>query len=102
MNAPVPNLKTTQNMIVHVAGRIEASSKYQDSFTTVMKTPALDDYSYPSTIEIRSKARLGQIGDEIAVVGRLSGVPRKYNRTDKSTGEITVVKTADMYLHLVE
>lgn len=104
MNAPVPNLKTTalQNMLVHVAGRIESSSKYQDSFTTLVKTPAPDAYSHPSTIELRSKARLGQIGDEIAVVGRLTGVPRKFNRTDKSSGEITMVKTADMYLHLVE
>lgn len=103
MNAPLATVKPAQaNMIVHVAGRIESSSKYSDSFTTLVKTPSPDAYSHPSTIELRSKARLGQIGDEISAACRLSGVPRKFNRTDKATGEITPVKTADMYLHVVE
>lgn len=104
MNAVATPLKNAQaqNMIVHVSGRIESSSKYQDSFTTLVKTPSPDAYSHPATIEVRSKVRLGQIGDEISAVCRLSGVPRKFNRTDKATGEITPVKTADMYLHAVE
>lgn len=101
MNATAAAVKPA-NQIVQIAGRIEGVSKYQDTVSTLVKTPAPDAYSHPSTLELRSKARIGQIGEEIAVACRLSGVPRKFNRTDKSSGEVIAVKTADMYLHVVE
>ena len=102
MNAVVTPALKSANMVVQVAGRIEAASKYQDTVSTLIKTPAPDSYSHPATIEVRSKARLGSVGEEVVASCRLSGVPRRFNRTDKSTGEITAVRTADMYLHVIE
>ena len=103
MNAPATarTVKPVTNQVL-IAGRIESMTKYKDSVVSLVRTPAEDEYSYPSTIEIRSKARLGQVGDDISVTVKLNGVPRAYTRTDKETGEQVQQKTADMYLHVIE
>ena len=91
-----------QLMVAHAVGRIEHVEKYQNSFNTLIKTPAEDAYSHPSTIPLRSTARLGSVGDEISVKFRIGGVPRTFKRTDKSTGEITQARTADAYFNVIE
>lgn len=101
MNAPATAAKPA-NMTFIAIGRIESASKYQDSVTTLIKTPAPDAYSHPSTIAVRSKSRLGSAGDEVTVACRIGGVPRTFNRTDKETGEVMQVRTADAYFNVIE
>ena len=103
MNAPVPlSISKSASMVFHVVGRVEHVAKYQDTVTTLIKTPAPDAYSHPSTIAVRSRARLGAIGDEIEIDCRVGGVPRTFSRTDKGTGEVTPVRTADHFFNVVE
>ena len=90
------------HMVFHAVGRIEHAEKYQNNFTTLIKTPAQDAYSYPPTIAVRSKSRLGSVGDEISIKCTISGVPRTFQRKDKETGEITPARTADAYFSVVE
>ena len=103
MNAPA-NLAALKpaNMTFLATGRIESASKFQDSVTTLIKTPAPDAYSYPSTIAVRSKSRLGTVGEEVTVTCRIGGVPRTFKRVDKETGEEVTVRTADAYFNVIE
>ena len=103
MNAPATLAAVKPaTMTFHAVGRVEHVAKFQDSITTLIKTPAPDAYSHPSTIAVRSKSRLGAIGDEISVVCRVAGVPRTFNRTDKETGEVTKARTADHFFNVLE
>lgn len=103
MNAPATLAAVKPaDMTFNAVGRVEYVTKYQDNFTTLIKTPAPDAYSHPSSISVRSKARLGAIGDEISVVCRVGGVPRVFNRVDKETGEITKVRTTDHFFNALE
>lgn len=91
-----------QPMQILVVGRIESSSQYQGTYSTLVRTPAPDEYSYPSLMPLRSKKRLGAAGDECAALCRASGIPRTFERKDKNTGEITRVQTADVYFNVIE
>lgn len=103
MNAPASLAAVKPaTMTFQAVGRIEHVAKFQDNVTTLIKTPAPDAYSHPSTIAVRSKARLGAVGDEVAITCRVGGVPRTFKRTDKDTGEITMARTADHYFNVVE
>lgn len=104
MNAPDP-IKTASKMAPMTSfavGRIDHVEKYQNVFNTRIKTPAPDAYEYPSTITLRSKQRLGAVGDEIGAEFRIGGIPRTYNRTDKDTGEVTKVHTSDHFFNVIE
>jgi len=90
-------------MQVFVKGRIDASRRYEKNHFTRIVTPAPDPYSRPQTVEIRSKQRLGQTGDEITVQAMLGGYTRKpFRSTDKETGETSMVTPVDLTLDAIE
>ena len=106
MNAAATPVATTAKMIpmqVLVVGRIDAVRRHEKTTYTRVTTPAPDLYSRPQTVEIRSKQRLGQPGDEVAQLATLGGYARKpFPSTDKQTGETTMVTPIDMTLDAVE
>lgn len=90
-------------MQVFVIGKIDAHRRYESSTYTRIIAPAPDVYSRPSTLEIRSKSKIGEVGEEVSVVCKLGGYSRKpYRVTDKETGETSLVTPVDMTLDLVE
>ena len=106
MNAVATPAATTAKTIpmqVLVRGRIDAVRRHDKTIYTRIITPAPDPYSRPQTVEIRSKQRLGQPGDEVAQLATLGGYARKpFRSTDKETGETTMVTPVDMTLDAVE
>jgi hypothetical protein len=97
------NAKDVTPMQVIVKGKIDANRRYESSRYTRILTPAPDAYSRPQTIEVRSKAKLGEIGDEITVPCKLGGYTRKpYRVTDKETGEQSMITPVDLTLEVIE
>jgi hypothetical protein len=102
-------LKTVQQfgnrtpMEVLIKGKIDNRRRYESSWFTRFITPAADAYSRPSTIEIRSKNKLGDVGEEMTVICKLGGYTRKpYKVTDKESGEMTTITPVDMTLEAIE
>ena len=92
-----------QPMQVLVRGRLEKARLYEGKRYSQIITPAPDAYSRPQIVEVRSKARLGDIGDEVSVACTLGGFSRKpYRVTDKQTGEVVTVTPVDHTLDAVE
>ena len=90
-------------MQVLVKGRIESSRSHEGKRYTHVMTPAPDAYTRPQLLEIRSKGRLGEKGDEITVSCVLGGYQRKaYQAKDKQSGEVTTVIPVEHTLDLVE
>lgn len=90
-------------MRVLVVGRIEASRSYDGKRLTHVMTPAPDAYSRPQLLEVRSKNKFGEKGEEISVTCTLGGYQRKaYQAKNKDTGEITTVVPVEHTLDLVE
>ncbi len=95
--------KDATPMQVLVKGRIEAARRHNEARYTRIATPAPDPYSRPQIIEVRSKAPIGQKGDEVAITGKLGGyVGKPFRFTDKETGEIIQGQSVTMTLDLVE
>lgn len=91
------------SMRVVVAGRIETSRRYEGKVFTHVMTPAVDAYSRPQLVEIRSAKRLGDKHDEISISCTLGGYQRKaYQVTDKETGERMTIVPVEHTLDLVE
>lgn len=92
-----------QPMRVLVVGRIETSRTHEGRRYTHVMTPAADAYSRPQLLEIRSKAKLGDKGEEVSVNCLLGGYQRKaYQAKDKATGEIVTVVPVEHTLDLIE
>jgi hypothetical protein len=110
MNATVetlaPGAKNARSPIpmqVTVKGRVDASRRHENTRYTRILTPAPDAYSRPQTVEIRSKQKLGDLGEEITVLAQLGGYTRKaFRSTDKDTGETTMVTPVDLTLDAIE
>jgi len=81
-----------------VSGRVaqvtQRAGQNGATFFTLLKTPAVDEFSSPGTFEIRSKRRLGSEGATIEVQCDVLGFSRSYER--KADGE--TVKTAEIVL----
>ena len=93
----------TSAMQVLVRGRIDAVRRHDKIVYTRITSPAPDPYSRPQTVEVRSKQRFGQPGDEVAQLATLGGYARRpFRMTDKETGETTIVTPIDMTLDAVE
>lgn len=94
---------TVKPMEVIIAGRIDASRRYEGMTYTRILTPAPDAYSRPQVVEIRSKSRLGDKGEEVTIRAQLGGYTRKpYKFTDKETGELTTITPVDHSLDFLE
>lgn len=97
-----PSAKVTP-LQVFVKGKVEASRRFDGKRYTRIITPAADAYSRPQVVEVRSIAKLGDIGDETEVTCRLGGYTRKpFRSTDKETGETSMVTPVDLTLDAVE
>ncbi|MCV2216225.1 hypothetical protein [Thauera sp. Sel9] len=64
--------------------------------------PAPDPYSSPATVSILAKGRLGEIEDDVQVRVRIGGYRRSFKSTDRETGEIRQIQTADVRLFAIE
>lgn len=90
-------------MQVMVVGRIDSVELHGGFRYTKVTAPAVDAYSYPDVVEIRSKRPIGSKGEEVRVLGRLGGYKKKpFSVTDKETGEVRFVSRVEMYVTLVE
>ncbi len=101
---PLPSSRPAAAALqVLVRGKVEASRRFDGKRYTRIVTPAADAYSRPQVVEVRSVAKLGEVGEETEVTCRLGGYTRKaYRVTDKDTGEQTMVTPVDMTLDAVE
>lgn len=88
-------------MHVRIAGKIQHTRRGNGIFYTVVVSPARDEYSHPSRVEIRSRDRLGQNDDVINVICQLSGSVREFNYRDKNTGESMTGFDARHYLEVI-
>lgn len=103
--APLSPTQGTAPRFLEVAikGRIDASRVHNSMRYTRITTPAADEYSRPQTIEVRSKAKLGEREEVVTVRAKLGGFARKpFKSTDPSTGEIVMVTPVDLTLDAVE
>ena len=90
-------------MCVQILGKLVAVRRYEGNSYSRVICPAVDLYSKPAIVEIRSAKSIGVRDEEIEVVGRIGGYMRKpYTFTDKSTGEVQSITPVDMTLDLVE
>lgn len=92
-----------RTMRVAIKGRCDRVRRYENRFFTVVTTPAQDEYSRPSVLEIRSDRRFVEPGDTFQCEAMLSGFAgRSYQVTDKETGERRTVNPVNLFLDLVE
>jgi hypothetical protein len=84
-------------------GRVDAirRAKQKGHFTRLC-LPAPDEYSSPSYVEIFSDNRFAAVGEDVTIKVRIAGARRRYDVTDKATGETTVVQSADNYIQFIE
>ncbi len=86
-----------------IAGRIESLRRHEQTRYTTIVTPAPDPYSRPQTVQVRSRAALGQRGDDVQVLCKVGGYTRKpFRALDKETGETTMVTPVDLTLDAIE
>lgn len=84
---------------VRIVGKITRKRRHERQYYTTVIMPAKDEYSRPSTVEIRSSAPLGELDDRIDVRCELGGYEGKsYRVTDRETGEARQVFPVNMYL----
>jgi len=101
--AGVTALNQQRLMRVTIKGRCDRVRRYENRFFTVVTTPAPDEYSRPSVLEIRSAQRFAEPGETFTVDALLSGFAgRSYQVTDKDTGERRTVNPVNLFLDLVE
>lgn len=83
-----------------ISGRISAVDWYPRKnpkrFTTLVRLPAADEFSTPATVELSSDHSIGDEGEMVVdLVCSVGGRYRSYQVTDKDTGEVRTVRTAD-------
>lgn len=92
-----------QSMVVPIEGKVTRVRRYEGTFYTVIVCPAVDLYSRPQTVEVRSKARFADPEETVKVKARLGGFEgRAYRVTDKDTGETRNLVPVNHTLDLVE
>lgn len=81
-----------------IKGRIDARRRFNNEFYTRLVLPAPDEYTPPAVVEVISKDKLGDIGDDWTGCVRIGGRRNSFPATDRDTGERVVVQTANIYL----
>ena len=83
-------------------GRIDyvrsITSRGQRAFRVLLKLPAPDEFSSPSTVEIRSLERFGNVGEDVSVICEVGGFPRSFEAKGDEGG---TVRTAENVLTFV-
>jgi len=89
-----------------IAGRIRSKRRINTQngplHLTFVTLPAPDEFSSPSTVELRSNSPLGDAGNDVRVKCRIGGRVRSYNKTDPETGESTKGQICNMDLTVIE
>ena|SRR5690606_32441545 len=85
--AQVKNLHSVVLQRVRIAGKIQNVRRHDGNIYTQIIAPAKDEYSRPSTYELRSKERLGEKDDVVNVDCEVSGTSRPFTYMDKESGE---------------
>lgn len=87
---------------VFIAGKVTRVRRHEKFFYTTIICPAKDEYSRPSVVEIRSKARFAEIDETTKVTAELGGYEGKsYQVTDRETGERKNLVPVNLFLDLV-
>lgn len=85
-----------------LAGRIASRRRIQTQagpvYLTVVKLPAVDEYTAPQTVELRSAEPLGEVGSTWRGKVQIGGYPRSYQVDDELTGRKVTVQTATVTL----
>lgn len=90
-------------MQVMVVGRVTKVRRHDGKTYTKLVVPAKDAYSRPSQVEVRSKQRLGEVGEDVRVLAEVGGYGRKpYKVTDRDTGEMRTVEPVEHTLDAIE
>ena len=98
-----PSASQPAPMEVLIVGKVTRVRRYEGTFYTVIVCPAVDLYSRPQIVEIRSKSRFSDPDDTVRVTARLGGFEgRQYRVTDKDTGESRTLVPVNQTLDLVE
>jgi hypothetical protein len=69
---------------------------------SLVAIPSSDPYTSPQVVELESTQKIAEKDDDITVVCRVGGYRRSFKYTDKETGEVRDVVTADNRLTVVE
>lgn len=100
---PVNALLPTKAMEVIVKGKLVVTRKVDQRYYTQVVAPAPDEFSSPSTVEIRSKGKFGDRDEMVSVRCRLGGfLGRAYQATDKTTGEMRTARNVVLTLDAIE
>lgn len=104
--AAVPNPSQSQISLragqVMIVGRCMSAKKAGTLYAHLVVLPAPDPYSSPSTVEVLSKTRQADSEEDVKLLCHVRGYKRSYRTTDRETGEVRQVHTADNKLFLVE
>lgn len=73
--------------IVHLSGRVQsvrhtASQQLDRNTETLIVLPAPDAYSSPSTIAVLSGSPFGNSGQDVNIICRVTGFPRRWDTKD--------------------
>lgn len=109
MSATAEKSKETDRNIVTVYGKVTAVRKLRNNttkepfFISLLALPNMsgDEFSHPQTVEIMSDSEIGKKDEVVTVRCAIGGYGRVFNQTDKDTGEITKIRTADNSLRAV-
>lgn len=86
-----------------VIGKVTRARRYEKFWYTTIICPAKDEYSRPSVVEIRSKARFADAEEKVNVHATVGGYEGKgYTATDRETGERRALIPVNIFLDLVE
>lgn len=73
---------------VVISGKLnEIRDLHSGGFVAVITMPAPDPYSHPATVEVMCRSRPGRQGDDVSVIARVGGWLRRFQYTDKQTGQ---------------
>lgn len=98
---PISPSKTAFNTAT-ISGRILEAMKRDQTWYTLVTTPAPDAYSHPQTLEIRSKQKIGSAGEDCQVGVMVGGFRRKQQYADKETGELKESSFTRVMLDAIE
>lgn len=91
---------------IMLIGQIYQVQKIQEAkdnpWEHLLVLEAPDKYTSPSTVRLRAEKKLGVKGEEIRQLARAAGYRRMFDKTDRSTGEVTRVTSADGYFTAIE
>lgn len=87
---------------IRITGARRLATESGPLWLTLCKIPNPSEYETGGTVELRSTQRLGTPGEEFSGWCRVSGYPRQYKATDKDSGELVQVRTAEVRLTVIE